>query len=162
MKRIILTVMIALCFALVLYGQKTAKNSVNEAEKPIAAAEELIAIEKKRSEAIAKHDMDFLNKLYGDDFRGVTAIGFEVTKENLMAVFKRDDPTTKFELDQLQARVFGETAVVTGRLTGKKTETGEIVHESKYMHVYVKRDGRWQLVAGEGTMISTPTNVTKQ
>ncbi len=154
MNKLVFLLLLIFCFIPNVFGQNTSKT-----EKPNQAADELIAIEKKRSEAIAKHDTDFLSKLYADDFRGVTAIGYEVNKETLMKVFKRDDPNTKFELQDLQARVFGDTAVVTGKLIGKKTETGEVVHESKYMHVYVKRDGRWQIVAGQGTMVQPlPTN----
>ena len=122
------------------------------------ATDELIAIEKKRSEAIAAHDSEFLKKLYADDFRGVTAIGFEVDKETLMVVFTRDDPRTKFALDKLNARVFGDSAIVTGRLVGKETESGRIVHESLYIHVYQKRNGIWQIIAGQGTMIQRPTS----
>ena len=120
------------------------------------AESELIAIEKKRSEAIAKHDTDFLTRLYADDFRGVTATGVEVNKTTLMTVFKRDDPTTKFELAELRARVFRDAAVTSGRLIGGTAATGEIVHDSKFMHVYIRRKGRWQLIAGQGTMLPRP------
>lgn len=114
---------------------------------------ELITLEKKRSEAIAAHDTVFLNNLYADDFRGVTAIGYEVDKKTLMIVFTRDNPQTKFTLDQLQARVLGDTAIVTGRLTGKDSTSGRTVHESVYIHVYEKRNDVWKLIAGQGTMV---------
>ena len=116
-------------------------------------AAELITLEKKRSEAIAAHDTVFLNNLYADDFRGVTAIGYEVDKKTLMIVFTRDNPQTKFTLDQLQARVLGDTAIVTGRLTGKDSTSGKTVHESLYIHVYEKRNAVWKLIAGQGTMV---------
>ena len=128
-------------------------NLFGQDKKTRPTENELISIEMKRSEAIAKHDGDFLDKLYSDDFRGVTATGFEANKETLMTVFKRDDPRTRFHVDQLQARLFGHTAVITGRLIGKAAETGEIVHSSLFMHVYLKRRGRWQIVAGQGTML---------
>ena len=71
MKRTISTIMIVMCLTSVLNAQKTAKTF----------EQELITSEKKRSEAIARHDMGFLDKLYADDFRGVTAIGFELLKK---------------------------------------------------------------------------------
>jgi ketosteroid isomerase-like protein len=115
--------------------------------------DELIAIEKKRSEAIATNDLVYLKKLYADDFRGVTAIGYEVDKKTLMIVFGRDNPQTKFAIDQLKARVFGDSAIVTGRLTGTDSATGKTVHESLYMHIFQKRNDTWQIIAGQGTMI---------
>lgn len=133
------------------FGQS---NSPTPWEKPATPdTEELIVLEKQRSEAIAKHDADFLNRIYADDFRGVTAIGYEVDKAKLLDVFKRDNPQVKFEIDQLQARVLGNAAVVQGRLTGKEVASGKTVHESKYMHVYMREGDQWRIVAGQGTVM---------
>ena len=112
----------------------------------------VIALERQRSTAIAAHDKAFLGELYGDDFRGVTATGYVVNKQTLMEVFGRDNPNTKFTLDELAARVFGDTAILTGRLTGRDA-SGVIVGQSRYIHVYVRRAGHWVLIAGEGTNI---------
>jgi hypothetical protein len=114
--------------------------------------DELLSIEKQRSEAIVKHDSEFLNNVYDDNFRGVTAAGYVVDKAKLPEVFKRDNPQVKFDIDELEARLFGNRAVVQGRLTGKEAATGKTVHESKYMHVYVKEGDQWRIVAGQGTM----------
>ncbi len=115
-------------------------------------AASFIALEKQRSAAIAAHDNAFLNNLYSDDFRGVTATGFQVDKATLMEVFKRDDPSTRFSLDQIEPRLYGDTAIVVGRLTARNLED-EITSQSRYMHVYLHREGRWSLVAGQGTLI---------
>jgi len=112
----------------------------------------LIDLELKRSAAIAAHDTAFLNEIYGDDFRGVTALGFKVTKADLMAVFARDNPNTKFALDELVPRVFGDMAIVTGRLTGRDAQD-VVLSQSIYIHVYQRRNGKWQLVAGQGTVV---------
>jgi ketosteroid isomerase-like protein len=112
----------------------------------------LIVLEYKRSAAIAAHDSAFLNEIYADDFRGVTALGFKVGKSDLMEVFGRDNPNTKFKLDELEPRVFGDTAIVTGRLTGRDAQ-GVITAQSLYIHVYARRNGKWQLVAGQGTVV---------
>lgn len=139
--------LLSILLTLNLYGQDAPNLDAND---------ELIAIEKKRSQAIAAHDTAFLARLYADDFRGVTATGYEVNKERLMSVFQRDDPSIKFELSQLQSRIFDDMAIVTGRLTGKTVAAGDVVHDSLYIHVFQKRDGIWQIVAGQGTMISKP------
>lgn len=132
-----------------LFGQSLAKNETTNKE-----AEELLNIERKRSEAIAKHNTKFLDQLYAEDFRGVTATGYQVDKAKLMKVFKLDDPRVKFTLDDLSPRVFKDTGIVTGQLTGK-TVDGEIISQPRFIHVYMKRDGRWQMVAGQGTLIRT-------
>ena len=60
-----------------------------------------------------------------------------------------------FELDELAVRVYSDTAVATGRSTPKGTTAkGEpITGQFRFLRVWVKRQGRWQAVAFEGTRI---------
>jgi ketosteroid isomerase-like protein len=104
--------------------------------------------------------MDFLNKLYADDFQGITATGYQVDKARLMEVFKLDDPNTKFTIDEMQARVFENTAVVTGRLTGKSA-AGELISQSKFIHVYTRQNGQWRIIAGQGTPVRAAATTRK-
>jgi ketosteroid isomerase-like protein len=113
--------------------------------------EDLTAIEHQRSAAIAAHDTAYLDKLYADDFSGVTATGYSVDKLALLTVFSRDNPAV-FALDDIKVRPLGDVAVVTGRLIGRD-KNNRIVFQSRYMHVYARRDGSWQIVAGEGTAL---------
>jgi hypothetical protein len=95
--------------------------------------------------------------MYADEFRGVTATGYPVDRERLMEVFKRDDPSTVFTIDEIAVRILGQardTAVFTGRLTTKKRDGGEVLGQSRFIHVYVLRDGRWQILYGQGTRLS--------
>jgi hypothetical protein len=117
----------------------------------------LLQLEKTRSAAIARHDLDALRRMYADEFRGVTATGYPVDRERLMEVFKRDDPSTVFTIDEIAVRILGQardTAVFTGRLTTKKRDGGEVLSQSRFIHVYVLRDGRWQMLYGQGTRLS--------
>lgn len=114
---------------------------------------QLIDMELNRSKAIAAHDTIVLDKMYSDDFKGVTAIGFPVTKSILMEVFKRDNPEVIFTNTDHQVKILdNKTALLTGKLVGK-TKDNKVVHESLYIHVLVKRNGRWQIVAGQGSSI---------
>ena len=147
------TIALMFCALLNLPGQTEPQIPPKQ---PGSDADELVAIERQRSEAIAKHDSSFLRNLYADEFRGVTAAGYVVDKATLLDVFSRDNPQVKFMADQLEARIFGNTAVVQRRLTGKDVASGKTIHESKYLHVYVKENGRWRIVAGQGTMVQPP------
>ena len=52
-------------------------------------------------------------------------------------------------------RIYGEVAVVTGRATPKGVADGrEFVDPVRYSRVYVKRDGRWQVVLFQQTRIA--------
>lgn len=70
-----------------------------------------------------------------------------------MDIFKRNDPHVAFMTDEIHVRTFGEAAVFTGRLVGR-TAGGEVVSASRFTHMFVKREGRWQCVAGQATVIN--------
>lgn len=134
-----------------------ALSQSNEANRPRqnSVEEEVGQVETSRTQAIKAGDMKMLDKIYADDFAGVASGGRAVNKPQLMEVFKNVDPRVNFTTDDLKVRLFGEAAVVTGRVTGK-TQAGEVVSAFSFLHVYVKREGRWQMVAGQST--NTPPN----
>jgi hypothetical protein len=106
--------------------------------------------EKQRSEAIASHNMQFLQDLYVDDFYGVTAIGFKVDKKKLIGIFegfKASDTRTGPE--EVTVKVNGTSATVSGQLVTRNA-AGEIASRSLFMHFYVKSNNRWQIVGGQG------------
>ncbi|HEV8577668.1 MAG TPA: DUF4440 domain-containing protein [Thermoanaerobaculia bacterium] len=121
---------------------------------PAAGREEheksLVELERRRSQAILAKDLKTLDGIYADDFRGMLGNGRFVDKAGLFEVFKAQDPNTRFTVEELEARVLGDTAVTHGKLTGRNPK-GEIAFLAKFTHVYVRRDGRWQLVEGAST-----------
>ncbi|HEY7214514.1 MAG TPA: DUF4440 domain-containing protein [Thermoanaerobaculia bacterium] len=127
------------------------RQLVLDAAAPSEAREEaLIELERRRSQAIWVTDLNTLDGIYADDFRGLLANGRFVNKAELFEVFKTQDPALRFTIEELDARVLGDTAVTHGKITGR-TPQGEIVILSKFTHVLVWRDGRWQVVEGANT-----------
>jgi ketosteroid isomerase-like protein len=116
---------------------------------------ELRALEDARRLAIKNGDEKTLNAIYADDFSAITGAGTVIDKQQLMAVFRRNDASISFTTDEISVRYFGSTAVFTGRLTGR-TGAGEIVSMSRFSHLFVKRHGKWQCVAGQSTPIARP------
>ncbi|HYE72519.1 MAG TPA: nuclear transport factor 2 family protein [Blastocatellia bacterium] len=145
MKTILFTILL---FALSVIAPAQA-NAVKQPPQD-SIEEELKQIETSRTQAIKAGDVKTLDKIYADDFAGVASGGRAVNKGQLMELFKRVDPRVTFTTDDLKVRLFGETGIVTGRVTGKM-QAGEVVSAFSYLHVYVKREGRWQMVAGQST-----------
>jgi len=59
--------------------------------------------------------------------------------------------------DEIKVRVYGDTAIVTGRSTAKgKDQYGKMDEQRRCTRVLVRRDGRWQFVHFQGTPISNP------
>jgi ketosteroid isomerase-like protein len=115
---------------------------------PAAQAErEVRALEAARKDAIQAGDRAALESLYAADFRGVTSGGAQVGREEVIAALLRAKGKAA-EPEDLQVRIFGNVAVVTGRL--RLADNGGTL---RYLHVYVRRDGPWQLVAGQSTNV---------
>ena len=113
---------------------------------------ELEGLEQARSEAIRTGDMETLGRIYADDFQGVTTTGVLVDKAKLMPVFRSVDPRVAYTNGDIQVRVIGQVALVSGLVTGRAG--GEVVSSFRYLHVYIQRRGRWQLSAGQSTNVS--------
>jgi hypothetical protein len=65
-----------------------------------------------------------------------------------------------YKLEDMNARVYGvDAAVVTAILTGRKTLNGtfqgkDISARYRFTDVFVFRDGRWECVAAQSTLIA--------
>ncbi len=58
-------------------------------------------------------------------------------------------------LDEISVRVYGDTALVTGLATRKGHMDGkDISTGNRYTRVYVRRDGRWQVVQFQQTRVA--------
>ncbi|MDP3738287.1 MAG: nuclear transport factor 2 family protein [Hyphomonadaceae bacterium] len=54
----------------------------------------------------------------------------------------------------MKVSIYGETAIVTGVENVKGTYRGAYSEMAiRFMNVLVRRDGRWQLVLGQGTPV---------
>jgi len=113
----------------------------------------ILGLERDRSAAIARRDTAWLANLYAPDFRGVVADGRRVDRDALFALFSQDNPGARFAIDELEVREFGSVMVVTGRLR-TLGPGGEVAAESRYLHLYTRRDLRWWIVAAEGTAVA--------
>lgn len=123
------------------------------------AEREVLELERARNEAIRTGDRETLARIYADDFVGVTTAGSIVDKESVLHVLASVDRRLSFTFEDLRVRFFCDTALVTGRLTGRMAGGGPLegrdsVSAFWYTHVYVQQKGRWVLVAGQSTNVS--------
>ncbi|HVS00688.1 MAG TPA: nuclear transport factor 2 family protein [Thermoanaerobaculia bacterium] len=119
------------------------------------AEREIRALEAARTEAIHAGDMATLERLYADDFRGVTSAGQVVDKTRILEVLKSTDRSLTAEIDDLDVRIFDRTALATGliRLTAVSEKGKALINSFRYTHIYVQREDRWQFIAGQSTNI---------
>jgi ketosteroid isomerase-like protein len=112
---------------------------------PAKAEAEIRALEEARRDAIQAGDRAALERIYAPDFRGVTSGGLQVDQQQAVGGLLRAKGKAA-AMDDVQVRVFGNAATATGRL--RLADNGGTL---RYIHVYARRDGVWQLVAGQST-----------
>ena len=91
-----------------------------------------------------------------DDFTWTSPWGEVWTKAQDLALVKSgEDAITSWVLADMKVRVYGNTAVVTGRNTVKETYKGEDVGgQNRWTHTWIKLAGCWQCVAGHSSEIA--------
>jgi ketosteroid isomerase-like protein len=116
---------------------------------------EMQAVEAGRNAAIHTGDMAALERLYAPDFRGIAAGGARVDRATLFAVFRRNaGGAFTAESEILNARRAGNLVIAEGRLRLWSTPDRRLLSDSYYLHIFRRRAGRWQMIAGAATPIA--------
>jgi len=99
----------------------TEKKAAKKAAAPAAAAsaeEEIQKLEKERAAAAVKADTAFLEKYTADDYTFINRSGQLADRTQTMSRLKSGDiKLTANDVSDLKVRLYGNTAVVTGRPT---------------------------------------------
>ena len=154
MKHILVTVVLAVVVSSVALGQKQSatKDQTRSAEQAVRE------VDKERIQAQINADAAALDRIYADDFIGVGPSGTVRNKAQVIADFTSG--SLKFQsitTDDVQVRVYGNTAVETGLSTMTGQDKGKTVpSDTRFTRVWVKQQGRWRLVANHYSLRITP------
>jgi ketosteroid isomerase-like protein len=116
-------------------------------------------LEAEGRKAALSGDPEAHDRLLAADWTNINTNGTVTTKPQLLALLKSSPFTfLSIEDEDVSVRIFGETAVVTGRSTRKRAgPSGEAVTQAvRFTRVYAERDGRWQVVSAQTTPITPP------
>lgn len=165
MKSILTAALVALALPLCALAQEKDSSNIN------TVIQEILKAEREQREAYLRRDVAATSLLVADEFV-LTIQGGEIgNKANLLTFLKEEpaDPTLSLTSEDTQVKVSGDTAIVTGRRIERRRRPDnnqEGVAYARYTRTYVKRDGRWQLLAehlqaipGERTAVRINTQV---
>lgn len=113
--------------------------------------DEIIALEDRRVEAMIKGDVQALEEILADDLIYTHTTARIDTKASFIdAISSGRSNYRSVERKDVKVRQFGDSAVVTGHA---KVHVGDNKFEIRYIDVYAKRDGVWQMVAWQSTRL---------
>ncbi|HMO79633.1 MAG TPA: nuclear transport factor 2 family protein [Pyrinomonadaceae bacterium] len=124
------------------------------AQGDVKAGREIMATIAAWATSVQERDTAAMDKIFADDVVITTYEGQVRGKAGELEAFKPNPNvrTTSIKNEDVGIKIFGEVGVVTA-LTKVTVETGgrEIAFGMRYTAVFVKRDGRWQIVALQTT-----------
>jgi hypothetical protein len=140
MKKVFLVITFLIAAAIPSFAQTAVKtpDQSNGAEQIVLKlTQEWLAAEER-------HDRAALDRIIGDDFLGTGPRGTTVSKSDVMPTEGTQAGGLAITGQDIKVRVFENTAVVTGRGVPKTQGRPEL----RFTVVFVKRNDRWQMVAG--------------
>lgn len=140
MKPILSAVIFVLAISSVASGQ-TKKGSIEE---------QLIKLDRAWTVAELKGDKKAAAELVWDDYVGTTQRGEIENKTQYLATIATN--ADMVESDDYKVTIHGKMAVMTHRATVKGVRNIQF----RSTHIWMKRDGKWKILAHHGSQISPP------
>jgi ketosteroid isomerase-like protein len=145
MRRALLIAVLVLTVVPMAVAQKQSASGTHRT----SVEEAIRKLDNERIQAQIHADATALDRIYAADFIGVGPSGRVRTKPQVILDFTSGD--LKFQsitTDDVQVRVYGNTAVETGRSIMNGQDKGQTVpRDTRFTRVWVKQQGRWRLVA---------------
>lgn len=152
MKRILSITLLVLAASQPVFAQtKNRAASQGKGVRPPAAEAELKKLEREWFDGVAKGDAEALKRILADDFAALNDDGSFINKtkmiESLQAGLVKLDA---IRTDEFNLRLYGNTAVVTGRATYMRDQ--QPLGQSSHIETWVKRKDaggkiRWRAVS---------------
>jgi hypothetical protein len=140
MKRFIFLVTLLMQIAIGVSGQSADEKAVRKTLDEVTSA-------------LKKQDIAELDRIYAMDYTFISpSSGVLMNKSERIADIKSGKPYEYFAYEDKKFRFYGNTAVLT--TTVKNKYAGQDTTRSKATIVMVKNNGRWQMVAAQGTRIT--------
>jgi len=154
MRKLFVIAVLVFTAASIALGQKQSARRVPKR----SVDQDIRQVDHERIQAQVGAYAAALDRIYADDFIGIGPSGTVRTKAQVIADFTSGD--LKFQsitTDDVQVRVYGNTAVETGRSTMIGQDNGKTVpRDNRFTRVWIKQGSHWRLVANHYSSLITP------
>jgi ketosteroid isomerase-like protein len=93
-------------------------------------------------------------ELLADDFYGVLADGRVIDKAAFLRQAAAPPAVREFRVREVMVRLYGDAAIVNTRATYLRPDGSPA--QTRYVHVYVRRDGGWRIASVQITRLPAP------
>lgn len=133
-------------------------GSSSSHEERTPAEQEIRELESRRFRAMTDKDTAALEGILSDDLTYTHASAQFDNKAQLISAIRSGDlKYTSIVPGNVEVRVYGSAAVVTGQAAFKVENHGQpMAMDLRFTDMYVLQDGHWRMVAWESTRIPNP------
>ena len=146
--RRLLGVALVIAAAVSLAFSQTQNNKQSKASK---IEQQLINFMTDWGDASGRRDTATINRLLPDDITLSMPNGVFLTKVQYLEGFKNIPSDFTLKYSEQQVRVYGKTAIITARYV---VTAGGNAENFRYTTTFIKRQGRWQPVAFQGSRLA--------
>ena len=131
-------------------------NDVVAGRDQVAVEEEVKQLERDRQDAFVRGDIEALDRTTAADYTTINGSGKLSTKPQMMQNLRQGKTKVlSVELSDLKARIYGNTAVLTGDYRDVNIRDGvQRETHALFMRIFVKNHGRWEAVAYQQTAVA--------
>jgi ketosteroid isomerase-like protein len=121
------------------------------------SASQVLAVEKQWNEVYKQGDIAMMNSLLTDDFIITVEDGNTYSKPGYIAHSGNSSVHVQVsEMSDLQVRMHGNTAVVTGAYHEKGTDKGKpYEYRDRLTDIWMNYNGKWRLIASHYSPLSS-------
>jgi uncharacterized protein (TIGR02246 family) len=137
-----------LAFVGVLLGAAAAGQTPSDATA-------IADLEQRLAKAWVTRDRAAIDAILAPDWSVTDVAGRVMTKPQVLQEIlgSTDVRIESMVIDEVKVRLFGDTAVATGRTRATGSDRGKTSSVVlRFTDVFVRREGRWQAVASQGTI----------
>ncbi len=169
MKRIYLTLLAITALALCSCSSTTSETAKPTSSSPAPSAattasptenveQVLTKLEQEWADAIVKRDLATIDRIVAEDFLLTDLPEQQLTKAMHLETIKSGSyAASTLTLDAMKVRVFGDTAIATYNQTEKSQTKGQDSSGRYHLtDVWLKRNGKWQVVTEHYSHIEKP------
>lgn len=127
------------------------------------SAQEVTALLREFLDAAGRGDRAIFDKFFADDVLYTRAAGAIITKTGIMSNLQKPVPESEgkstYSAEDITLHEYGDTVVVAFRLEARTERQSGKVELANYRNTgtFLKRAGRWQVVAWQATKIAEVT-----
>jgi len=158
MKRTVLLAVVTCGFAFstagLLRGAARIPANGGEGDSNNKAGQGLLQMERDWADAMVKNNAEVIARIEADDYTYVMG-DISGDKKRDLADARSSSFTGSAELTGMKQRVYGDAAVVTGKasLHNAKYNGNDISGDYLFTDTFVRRGGRWQVVASHSSKV---------